>query len=92
MPSKGCLEWCRSLGGFGTGFLGRPEAIDFSRDPEGDCRHRERLARLVRVVPGVDGWSVQGDAPEEALANVREAIEPFLETLPVDGRGDRLST
>jgi len=32
--------------------------------------------------PGFDGCQTQGDTLEEALDNVREAIELYLETIP----------
>ncbi|HEY7389852.1 MAG TPA: type II toxin-antitoxin system HicB family antitoxin [Bryobacteraceae bacterium] len=41
--------------------------------------------------PELKGCQSQGDSLEEALANIREAIELYLETLPNDERDDLLS-
>lgn len=37
--------------------------------------------------PELKGCQSQGATVEEALANIREAIELYLETLPVSGGG-----
>ena len=55
-----------------------------------------RQTRLVGVAqPGQDpelkGCQSQGDTIEEAVANIREAIELYLETLPPDQRDRHLS-
>lgn len=36
-------------------------------------------------VPGLPGCASQGETVEEALSNIREAIELYLETLKEDG-------
>lgn len=41
--------------------------------------------------PELKGCQSQGDTLEEAVANVKEAIELYLETLPADERHDLLS-
>jgi predicted RNase H-like HicB family nuclease len=41
--------------------------------------------------PELKGCQSQGATIEEALANIREAIELYLETLPVDERDALLS-
>jgi predicted RNase H-like HicB family nuclease len=43
------------------------------------------------VVPGIEGLPVAGNTLAEALANIKEAIELYLETLPVDERDLALS-
>jgi predicted RNase H-like HicB family nuclease len=41
--------------------------------------------------PELEGCQSQGDSLEEVMANIREAIELYLETLSVDERKDCLS-
>lgn len=41
--------------------------------------------------PELKGCQSQGDSLEEAMANIREAIELYLETLPCDERDHSLS-
>ena len=41
--------------------------------------------------PELKGCQSQGDSLEEAVANIREAIELYLETLPSDERDALLS-
>jgi predicted RNase H-like HicB family nuclease len=41
--------------------------------------------------PELKGCQSQGDTLEQAMANIREAIELYLETLPDDERDDLLS-
>ena len=41
--------------------------------------------------PELKGCHSQGTTPEEAIANIKEAIELYLETLPVDQRDVLLS-
>jgi predicted RNase H-like HicB family nuclease len=41
--------------------------------------------------PELQGCQSQGDTFDEALANIREAVELYLETLSPDERRDRLS-
>ena len=41
--------------------------------------------------PELDGCQSQGDTFEEALENIREAVELYLETLSPKERRDRLS-
>jgi len=41
--------------------------------------------------PELKGCQSQGDALEEAVANIKEAIELYLETSPVDERDVLLS-
>lgn len=41
--------------------------------------------------PELEGCQSQGDTFEEVLANIREAIELYLETLPEDERKEVLS-
>jgi predicted RNase H-like HicB family nuclease len=41
--------------------------------------------------PELKGCQSQGASLEEALANIREAIELYLETLPIDEREELLS-
>jgi predicted RNase H-like HicB family nuclease len=41
--------------------------------------------------PELEGCQSQGDSLEEAIANIKEAIELYLETLPEDEKMDRLS-
>ena len=41
--------------------------------------------------PELKGCQSQGDTLEEAVANVREAIELYLETLPPEERNQHLS-
>jgi predicted RNase H-like HicB family nuclease len=41
--------------------------------------------------PELEGCQSQGDTFEEALANIREAVELYLETLSPDEQRDRLS-
>ena len=41
--------------------------------------------------PELKGCQSQGDTLEEAIANIKEAIELYLETLPDDERGVFLS-
>jgi len=41
--------------------------------------------------PGFDGCQTQGDTLEEALGNMREAIELYLETMPENDIGTLLS-
>jgi len=41
--------------------------------------------------PELDGCQTQGDTLEEALANIKEAIELYLETLSEDERRASLS-
>ena len=41
--------------------------------------------------PELKGWQLQGNPVEEALANIREAIELFLETMTEDERSAALS-
>lgn len=41
--------------------------------------------------PELEGCQTQGDTLEEVLANIREAIELYLETLPADERLSYLS-
>jgi len=43
------------------------------------------------MVPRTKGCQSQGDTLEEAVANVREAIELYLETLPPEERDQHLS-
>lgn len=41
--------------------------------------------------PELEGCQSQGDTLEEVMANIKEAIELYLETLPEDQRKDYLS-
>ena len=41
--------------------------------------------------PELDGCQTQGDTLEEVLANIREAVALYLETLPEDERSACLS-
>jgi len=41
--------------------------------------------------PGLRGCQTQGETLEEALINIREAIELYLETIPADERLELLS-
>ncbi|NCO66454.1 MAG: type II toxin-antitoxin system HicB family antitoxin [Candidatus Aquicultor secundus] len=41
--------------------------------------------------PELEGCQTQGDTFEEALANIKEAVELYLETLPEDERKKVLS-
>jgi predicted RNase H-like HicB family nuclease len=41
--------------------------------------------------PELEGCQSQGDTFEEALANIREAVELYLETLSPDERRHRMS-
>ena len=41
--------------------------------------------------PELEGCQTQGDSLEEVLANIKEAIELYLETLPEDERKEVLS-
>jgi predicted RNase H-like HicB family nuclease len=41
--------------------------------------------------PELDGCQTQGDTLEEVLANIREAVSLYLETLPEDERSSCLS-
>ena len=41
--------------------------------------------------PGLKGCQSQGDSLEDAIANIREAIEIYLETLSADERDSVLS-
>ena len=42
-------------------------------------------------MPGTEGCQSQGDTLEEAIANIKEAIELYLETLPESERDFLLS-
>lgn len=71
--------------------------------PQFRRRYTVTMARKASVVikrdehgfyvwcPELKGCQSQGDSLEEALANIREAIELYLETLPNDERDDLLS-
>jgi predicted RNase H-like HicB family nuclease len=66
-------------------------------------RYTERMARKASVViekdehgfyvwcPELKGCQSQGSTLEEAIANIKEAIELYLETLPADERDVFLS-
>lgn len=66
-------------------------------------RYTEALARKASVViendahgfyawcPELKGCQSQGDSLEEVMANIREAIELYLETLPSEERDGLLS-
>ena len=66
-------------------------------------RYTERMARTASVViekdehgfyawcPELKGCQSQGSTLEEAVANIKEAIELYLETLPADERDVLLS-
>jgi predicted RNase H-like HicB family nuclease len=41
--------------------------------------------------PGLEGCQTQGDTLEEVMANIREAMELYLETLTEEERGQYLS-
>jgi predicted RNase H-like HicB family nuclease len=41
--------------------------------------------------PELKGCQSQGSTLEEAMANIKEAIELYLETLPIEERDDLLS-
>ncbi|MEE9615178.1 MAG: type II toxin-antitoxin system HicB family antitoxin [Thermodesulfobacteriota bacterium] len=41
--------------------------------------------------PELDGCQTEGDTLDEVMANAREAIELYLETLPEDERKEALS-
>jgi predicted RNase H-like HicB family nuclease len=41
--------------------------------------------------PELEGCQSQGDSLEQAIANIKEAIELYLETLPDNERVERLS-
>jgi predicted RNase H-like HicB family nuclease len=41
--------------------------------------------------PELEGCQTQGDSIEEVMANIKEAIELYLETLPEDERKSYLS-
>ena len=41
--------------------------------------------------PELEGCQSQGDSLEEVIANIKEAIELYLETLPEDERKESLS-
>ncbi|MBI5183143.1 MAG: type II toxin-antitoxin system HicB family antitoxin [Nitrospinae bacterium] len=41
--------------------------------------------------PELEGCQTQGDSIEEVIANIKEAIELYLETLPEDERKEYLS-
>ena len=68
-----------------------------------DRRYTERMARKVSVViekdehgfyawrPELKGFQSQGDTLEEVVANIKESIELYLETLPTDERDVLLS-
>jgi predicted RNase H-like HicB family nuclease len=43
------------------------------------------------LCPELKGCQSQGDTLEEAVANIKEAIELYLETVPPDGRDVLLS-
>ena len=45
---------------------------------------------MLRLVSRIEGMPIAGKTVEETLANVREAIELFLETLPDDERSTAL--
>jgi predicted RNase H-like HicB family nuclease len=42
--------------------------------------------------PELEGCQSQGESLEETIANIREAVELYLETLSPEERSDRLST
>ena len=42
-------------------------------------------------MPGVEGGQSQGTTLEEAIANIKEAIELYVETLPIADRDVLLS-
>jgi predicted RNase H-like HicB family nuclease len=46
---------------------------------------------MLRLVPDLKGCQSQGKTVEETLANIREAIDLFLETLTDDERSAALS-
>jgi predicted RNase H-like HicB family nuclease len=66
-------------------------------------RYTETMARKASVViekdehgfyawcPELKGCQSQGDSLEDAVANIKEAIELYLETLPTEERDDLLS-
>ena len=78
--------------------------ISNARSPLGRAsRYTEAMARKASVIvekdehgfyvwcPELKGCQSQGDTLEEALANIKEAIELYVETLPADEREILLS-
>ena len=71
--------------------------------PSNARRYTERMARKATVViqkdehgfyawcPELKGCQSQGNTLEKAIANIKEAIELYLETLPDDERDVLLS-
>jgi hypothetical protein len=57
-------------------------AIDLAHGSEGKCRDRKGRTRLLSAwCPELKGCQSQGDTLEDAVANIKEAIELYLETL-----------
>ena len=50
-----------------------------------------RTFTQILIHPQLKGCQSQGSTLEEAIANIKEAIELYLETLPIDDRDLLLS-
>lgn len=46
---------------------------------------RNELGGYTAIVPILPGCISEGDSKEEALANIKEAIEGYIESLQADG-------
>ena len=62
------------------------EAIHWDHGPQGARRDRKDENGFYAWCPELKGCQSQGDSLEEAITNIREAIELYLETLPNDER------
>jgi predicted RNase H-like HicB family nuclease len=81
----------------------RPDGCKADISAAADRRYTGRLTRKASVILEKDehgfyawcaelkGCQSQGDTLEEALENIKEAIELYLETLPVEERRTLLS-
>ena len=64
-----------------TGTMARKASVLIEKDENG----------FYAWCPELKGCQSQGDTLEETVANIKEAIELYLETLPADERDDLLS-
>jgi hypothetical protein len=82
---------CKHCATFGRPPLCGPCARITFDDAQGQCRNRAGRPWILRVVPRAEGVPIARKDSRGTLANIREAIELFLETLTDEERSAALS-
>jgi predicted RNase H-like HicB family nuclease len=70
-----------------SAFPDNRETLKWLHGSKSDGSHREGRARLLCALPAeLKGYQSQGPTVEAVKANIKEAVELYLETLPADER------